>query len=333
MTPPDGAATLGLLLGLAVACGLNLYATVALLGITSRLGWIDALPVGLRGLENGLVIGSAAGLFFIEFVVDKVPYADSLWDALHTIIRPVAATLLALLVLWNEPFDVRLAGAALAGVAALVVHTSKAGLRVALSARPRTRVTAAVSLFEDVAAAAIVLVALARPSLVFAPASLLLFALLLFARGLWRAALLGVLATIARLRGFFGTPGWRPADQLPHGLVALVQGDEVGGAPSRAARAALLGVPEAGAYRNGWLLLDRGRTAFLYRSLLRAHRVELPGAASARVRGGMLTDMLDVETADQSRFTIFLLKDGPPAATALADMRPPGHTAEPVSGS
>jgi hypothetical protein len=71
------AVLLGQLLAIAFACGLNLYATVALLGLASRLGWMSGLPPGLRGLENGFVIGSAALLYLFEFVIDKVPYVDS----------------------------------------------------------------------------------------------------------------------------------------------------------------------------------------------------------------------------------------------------------------
>lgn len=317
---PEGSATFGLVLGFAVACGFNLYATVALLGIGSRLGWISALPVGLRGLENGLVIGSATGLFLIEFVVDKVPYADSVWDVIHTTIRPLAATLLVGLALWDAPADVRIAGAALAGVTALVVHASKAGLRVALNSRPRPALTLGVSLLEDAAAGVFALVALVLPTVALVAAVLLLAGLFVFARGLGRAALLGVRAAVARLRGFFGSPGWHPAGRLPGPLRMLVHGDELGGPPSRATRAALLGVASAGAYRNGWLLLDRGRVAFVYRTLLRPRRVELPLSDGINMRPGLLTDIVEVG-ADDGRFTLFLLKDGPPPEVTLGELR------------
>lgn len=316
----DVVTTLGLILGFAVACGFNLYVAVALLGIGSRLGWIAGMPVGLRGLENGLVIGSATALFLIEFVVDKVPYADSVWDVVHTTIRPLAAALLVGLALWHAPAEMRIAGAALAGITALMVHTSKAGLRVALNARPRPAFTFSISLLEDVLAAAFALAALMRPSVALAGAVLLLGVLVVFARALGRAALLGLRAAIARLRGFFGTPGWRAANRLPARLRPLVQGDEVGGPPSRATRAAVLGVAPAGAYRNGWLLFDRGRVAFLYRTLLRPRRVELPAAHGGQIRPGLLTDIVEIE-AENMRFTLFLLKDGPPAEVTLGEIR------------
>ena len=77
----------GQLLGTAFACGLNLYATIALLGIASRAGWITNLPPGMTGLEHGLVIGSAAALYIVEFAVDRVPHqvpvpapmGDAIW--------------------------------------------------------------------------------------------------------------------------------------------------------------------------------------------------------------------------------------------------------------
>src|SRR5687768_2455810 len=103
---------LGQLTAAAFAGGLNLYLTVALVGISSRLNLLPALPPGLKGLENILVISSAIVLYLIEFVIDKVPHADSIWDALHTVVRPLGTALLAALALDAAPFHVQI-GAAL----------------------------------------------------------------------------------------------------------------------------------------------------------------------------------------------------------------------------
>jgi hypothetical protein len=314
----------GQLLGTAFACGINLYLTVAFLGLAARFGWIEGLPTGLRGLENAIVIGSALVLVLVEFVVDKIPYVDSFWDAVHTLVRPLAAAFLAFLALSVAPLELRLTGAVFAGLIALAAHASKAGVRVILNARPRPRVTFMLSLLEDILAVVVTVTALTEPAVGLLAAVFFFIATFLFARSLWRAALLGVRASTARLRGFFGSPGWRHVTRLPRVYRSLVQPEEVGTKPTVATRAALLGIRGAGAYRNGWLLLERGRTAFLYRSRLRARRLELPIASAASVRKGILTDIVEVQ-AERVRFTLFLLKDGPPTDIVLADIGPQVH--------
>src|SRR6266705_3291591 len=91
MTPLE---TLGYVLGTSFASWLNLYATVAAAGLLERFGLVH-LPQPLHVLSNSLVLGIAAALFVIEFIADKVPYVDSVWDAVHTFIRPPAAAFLS----------------------------------------------------------------------------------------------------------------------------------------------------------------------------------------------------------------------------------------------
>jgi|SRR2546427_909586 len=86
--------TLGLALGAGFSSGLNLYATVATLGLLQRLGILH-LPAGLQILSHPWVLGIAFALYLLEFLADKIPYFDTFWDAIHTFIRPPAAALLA----------------------------------------------------------------------------------------------------------------------------------------------------------------------------------------------------------------------------------------------
>jgi len=86
--------TLSLVLGAGFSSGLNLYATVATLGLLERVGVIR-LPASLRALSHPWVIGIAVVLYLIEFFADKIPYIDTIWDFVHTFIRPPAAALLA----------------------------------------------------------------------------------------------------------------------------------------------------------------------------------------------------------------------------------------------
>jgi hypothetical protein len=319
--PIPAAVLLAQLLAAAFACGINLYAVVALLGLASRLGWIDALPVGLRGLENGIVLASAATLYFVQFALDKIPYVDSFWDAVHTLIRPPAAAALAFLAVSGASLELRLVAAILAGLGALVAHLTKTGLRVMMNARPRPTATTVVSVVEDVAAITLMIAAITLPPVALLGVLALVLALPAVAPALWRAAFLGIRATAARLRGFFGHAGWRPAERLPAALRALVRPDEVGTAPTVVARAAIQGLRTAGRFRNGWLVLEPRSSAFVFRSLFRSRRFDFPPVTHVSVRNALLADIVDLHTGSET-FTLFLLKDGPPADVALSRIGP-----------
>ena len=86
--------TLGRTMGFSMAAGVNLYATVAVLGLASRYGWVT-LPEQFRVFDNPWLIGAAAVLYVVEFVADKVPWVDSMWDTVHTLIRPVGGAAIA----------------------------------------------------------------------------------------------------------------------------------------------------------------------------------------------------------------------------------------------
>jgi hypothetical protein len=304
----------GRLLGPAFACGLNLYATVAALGIASRLGLAGTLPVGLRGLEHGLIIGSAIALYLIEFVVDKIRFADSAWDAAHTVIRPAAAALLTVLALDGAVPQWQLAAAAvLAGFVALGAHTLKAGLRVALNRRPGRARAIATSLLEDVLAVTIALTALLTPHTAMAVAAALLLLVVLVGPRLLRPALLAIRALHASLAGLLGGGRrWRTGEELPAGLRQLLAPTPLGAAPARAVRVALLaGNAAAGAYRDGWLVLEPAGAAFLYRTTLgRGRRLPITRVRTANISAGLLADTLDIVT-DDCTWTMLLLKNGP----------------------
>ncbi|HEX7120207.1 MAG TPA: DUF4126 domain-containing protein [Longimicrobiales bacterium] len=308
----------GRLLAIAFASGLNLYATVAILGLASRFGWIATLPPSLRGLEDPVVIASATILFLVEFVIDKVPHVDSLWDTIHTFIRPVAAALLALAAADGTPTTLHFGIAALAGLTALAAHGTKAGLRLALNATPRRTATLAISLGEDAAAIAIAIAALASPTAALIIAGTTLALLGLFGPGLWRAFVFGIRALAARIRGFFGGARWRGLDEVPRSLRALVDPPAIGAPAPSATRASLCGPRPVGTYRNGWLIRSDDDAVFLYRSFGRARRMTLPPLRETRVRHGIWADAVEIVT-DRFRCNVFVLKDGPPVELIFPD--------------
>jgi hypothetical protein len=320
----------GRMLGIAFACGLNLYATVALLGLASRAGWITSLPPGMLGLEHELVIGIAALLYVIEFAFDRVPVLDHVWEAVHTLIRPAAAGMLAILALEGMPLSLRAGGAAAAAAVTLAAHGTKTGLRLIVStraseARRRTLLRTMLSILEDLAAVGIAIAALVHPDIAIGVMAASGALLLLGGPRLWRASFLGLRAVIARTRGFFRGRGWRYREGLPSDLRAIIPTEPLGATPPRGAPAAVAGLPRVGEYRNGWLLLTGDGPRFGYRALFRSRLVPLPAIAEIRLRRGLVTDALDIRTSGNGSrppltFTIFLLKDGPQPQSAAAEL-------------
>lgn len=131
-------------LGVAYVAGLNLYATVAVLGLATRFGWIDPLPGALGLVANAWVITIALGLFLFEFVATLIPGVASAWETLHGIVRVPAAAVLAAVTAWYGDALVVLAAALLGGALALVTYATKLGLRYAIdtSAEPATNAVA-----------------------------------------------------------------------------------------------------------------------------------------------------------------------------------------------
>jgi hypothetical protein len=306
----------GRLLAAGLACGLNLYATIALIGLGSRLGWI-LLPPGLLGLDQWLLIGAAATLFTAEFVAAAIPVVDAIWESAHTVIRPLGAGALAFVAFEAAPLSLRIAAGVITAVAALASHTAKIGLRLVVARRRSTRL--AISAAEDIAAALLAALALAMP--VASVGAVAIFAILLVRMGprLWRAAAFGVRAAIALRRGFFGKRRWLASDELPSAIRQLVPTPELGLPDPRAVRAAL-DSPQSGPWRNGWLVVNGRSASFIYRRAFRTRNVSLPRPDDPTVHHGLLTDAVSWPSIDAA-FTLHLLKDGPSAEITVGALQ------------
>lgn len=315
-------ALLGQILGLSFACGLNLYLAVAALGILSRTGIIDGIPPGLHGLEGLIVIGSAALLYIVETVVDKIRHADSLWDTVHTFIRPPAAALLAVGALWGHPLSMVLAGAGIAFFVAFAAHGTKAGVRIALNtARRGGHVW--ISLAEDALAVSFAALAFLDPRTSLIATTTVLLVILLVGPRYWRAFHLGFRALLAWLRAFVRPAGWRAGTEIPRSVRAILEPTPLGAAPPRATPAALLGLPGTAAYRNGWLVTTVHGPVFVYRTLFGMRQAPLPLTRSLRVEPGIWADVVHVEADDDRSYRLYMLKDGPAAGLAIPDLNHP----------
>src|ERR1700732_2101206 len=155
--------TLGLALGAGFSSGLNLYATVATLGLLQRYSVIH-LPASMQVLSHPWVLGIALALYAIEFLADKIPYVDTVWDAVHTLIRPPAAALLAYSATLDAPPEGRWGAALLAGGVALPSHGTKASTRAAVNTSPEPFSNWVLSLGEDALAVWLTWMATVHPT-------------------------------------------------------------------------------------------------------------------------------------------------------------------------
>jgi len=144
---------LAVALGLAALAGINLYLTVFVTGLAIHFHWITLAPQyqSLEVLGNTWIITVAGLLYFLEFFADKIPWVDSIWDAVHTVIRPIGGALLAIQVLGHPSPAFTVVVALLAGGTSLIAHTAKAATRLASNTSPEPFSNIGLSLGEDAA--------------------------------------------------------------------------------------------------------------------------------------------------------------------------------------
>jgi len=154
--------TLGRTLGFSLAAGVNLYATVAILGLAARFGWVD-LPPQFQVFNHDVVIGAAIVMYLVEFLADKIPYFDSLWDGIHTLIRPIGGALIAVSTIGDASPAMQGLVALLGGTVAAGSHLSKTSTRAMANASPEPLTNWGLSLGEDVFVVGLGYLALAHP--------------------------------------------------------------------------------------------------------------------------------------------------------------------------
>lgn len=154
--------TLSLALGSAWTSGINLYATVTVLGLLQRFGGVK-LPGGLEVLDNWWIIGVAGGLYVVEFFADKIPYVDSVWDVVHTFIRVPAGAIVAWAAVSDMDPAIVIPATLIGGGLALSSHGTKATARIGANLSPEPVTNTVLSLAEDAIAIVGVLLAVFAP--------------------------------------------------------------------------------------------------------------------------------------------------------------------------
>ena len=196
--PAETAQLIALGAGAALASGINLYAVMLALGLLGRFGGVE-LPPGMELLEHPVVLGAAGAMFLAEFVADKIPGLDSLWDALHTFIRVPAGGLLAAAAAAPVGPDVAVVSGILGAGLAAGTHATKAGGRLLINASPEPFSNWSASLGEDALVFAAMWLAVFHPWLFIGAAALFLLLLAWLLPKLWR----GVRMLFARIAHLF----------------------------------------------------------------------------------------------------------------------------------
>lgn len=185
---------IGAALGSAWTSGINLYATVTVLGLVQHFGWAK-LPGGLQVLDNWWIIGIAGFFFVIEFVADKIPYVDSVWDVIHTFIRIPAGAVLALAATTELPPAMRVVALLVGGGVAFSSHGTKASLRAAANLSPEPVSNWLLSFSEDALAIGGALLTALLP--------VVILVIVLIFLGLFAWVLPRIVRRLKRVRGWF----------------------------------------------------------------------------------------------------------------------------------
>lgn len=178
--------TISLALGSAWTSGINLYATVTVLGLLQKFSAIK-LPGGLEVLDNWWIIGIAGGLYLVEFVADKVPYIDSVWDVIHTFIRVPAGAIVAYSATSETDPAVMIVATLLGGGLALSSHGTKAALRAGANMSPEPVSNWVLSIVEDIVAVVGTILAVIAPILIAIVLIIFVIFFLWFAPKVFRA--------------------------------------------------------------------------------------------------------------------------------------------------
>ena len=187
--------SLGRTLGFSLTSGVNLYATVAVLGLAARFQWVT-LPPQYQVFNSDWVIAAALALYAIEFVADKIPWIDSLWDTVHTVIRPLGGAAVAIATVGEASTEYQTLIGIVGGVIAAGSHLTKASTRVAANTSPEPFSNWFLSLAEDAFVLGLGVLALKYPIAALVVTALILVAIVLALRWIIRT-LRGVMAKVS----------------------------------------------------------------------------------------------------------------------------------------
>jgi hypothetical protein len=302
----DTVQTLGAALGFGLLSGLRLYLTVLLIGLAQRFEWLplEGHLTGLRILADDRVLWAAGAATVLEFLADKIPWVDSLWDTVHTFIRPIGAALLGSAAAADLAPQWRIVIALLAGGVALGGHSTKAATRLAVNHSPEPFSNIALSTLGDMAVPLGVWFTFRYPKLALAFALLFTAVFLWLAPKLFRAIRLEVVIAAALFAKWFGGDVREPAE-VPEDLRVAASNQALPvlkGWRCAASRSA------GGLSRSlGWLCVNPTHLVFVTRRLFRrrVHGIERRTIRSVTFRRGFILSSLIVDAGGvEQRFDL-----------------------------
>ncbi|MCP4699784.1 MAG: DUF4126 family protein [Gammaproteobacteria bacterium] len=206
------ASMLALTMGASWASGINLYAALAVLGLSSATGSVE-LPPDLQVLGNPLVIGASCLMYAVEFVTDKIPGVDSAWDSIHTFIRIPAGAMLAAGAMGETGMAMEVAAAIMGGGMATATHATKAGSRVVINTSPEPFSNWGASVGEDVAVVGGLWTALNHPWIFLGCLFFFILFMIWLLPKIWQA-IKGIFRFIGRLFGIAPKKAPEPSENI-----------------------------------------------------------------------------------------------------------------------
>jgi len=182
----DTLASLSVWLGTSWVSGLNTYATVGFLGLFGKIGWLT-LPDELHPLTNPIVFGVALFLYLVEFVADKIPAFDTVWDGVHTFIRIPAGAILAWAAVGAVSPELKVVAALVGGSLAFSAHATKASIRASANLSPEPFSNWFLSISEDITVLLSIYLMFHHPYLMLGILAVFLLFFIWFIPKIWRS--------------------------------------------------------------------------------------------------------------------------------------------------
>jgi hypothetical protein len=310
-------------LGLSLASGINLYATVAVVGLITKFDLVKGLPAEFQAFNNDVIIAVALALYTCEFLADKIPAFDSFWDSVHTVVRPFGAALVAVTLVGDATPATEIIAGMVGASLGLATHTAKAGTRLAVNTSPEPFSNVVLSLAEDAGVVGLTVLVMTHPYISLFVSLVILGLLIRFGPGLWRGALLTLAAVPARIRTALATEGEPSLKEfLPDAFEravddTLAEGETVQAVQLCHARK----VKGCGRNRRGYLVLTDRRLIFAFRKWFRTRTRawEIAEVEKTGINPRLLVDVLRVKTGGQFLNFLFL-KNRATQVARMADL-------------
>ena len=311
------------LLPLAIAAGIDLYLTLLFLGVMpTTTWWSEQLPGALGDLDSLGVIVMVGGFYLLEFAAERFSTATLVWNAFHTVIRPVSGALLALLLLDGQAPLVIAAGAVIAGALASAAHSIRSGASIlrwlGSSPAPHPLLT---SLVEDVVVLGIVALVIDQPTWALAVGIGIAVGGSVGGASRVRAFMFAVRLAAGRVFQTLGARRWTNAEEFPKWVCTALEGDVMApGGGLRGSPAGAHRLPGAPPFVPGWIVVRGDSPIFVFRRRKGVGLVDLRALDAIDVVESVFFRRVDLKRIDEAGACIFFALNGPSAESLRAEL-------------